>query len=63
MKTDFLSVFCLAPRDWAITIEFNILDPHRGDEEMKREKMLSANAWLLKFWATLQLCLNKDKNK
>ena len=34
MKTVFLTVFCLAPRDWAITIEFNILDRDRGDEEM-----------------------------
>ena len=40
MKTVFLSVFCLAPRDWAITIEFTILGRDRvyGDEEMKREK-------------------------
>ena len=40
MKTLFLSVFCLASRDWAITIEFNILGRDRvyGDEEMKREQ-------------------------
>ena len=40
MKTVFLSVFWLASRDWAITIEFNILGRDRvyGDEEMKREK-------------------------
>ena len=40
MKTVFLSVFSLASRDWAITIEFNILGRDRvyGDEEMKRKK-------------------------
>ena len=38
MKTVFLSVFCLAPRDWAITIEFPGRDRVYGDEEKKREK-------------------------
>ena len=51
MKNVFLSVVCLASRDCAITIEFNILGRDRvcGDEEMKREKMRSGNSWLLKF--------------
>ena len=43
MKTVFLSIFCLASRDLAITIEFNILGRDRvySDEEMRREKMRS----------------------
>ena len=39
MKTVFLSIFWLAPRGWAITIECNILGfVVAGDEEMKRGK-------------------------
>ena len=49
MKNVFLSVVCLASRDCAITIEFNILGRVYGDKEMKREKMRSGNSWLQKF--------------
>ena len=63
MKTVFLSVFCLVPRDSAITIKFNILDRDRvcGDEEMKREKMRTGNSWLLKLWTTSQFCLKRQE--
>ena len=46
MKTVFLSVDCLASRDCAITIEFNILGRDRvyGDEDLKRENMRLGNS-------------------
>ena len=57
MKTGFPSIFCLAPKGWAILIEFYILEivfVVTGDEEMKRGKnalaILSQNRETRTWW-------------